>query len=435
MNEIPCWHSLFVKTTHKTARQGFILVINSTNVKQKNGVAGCCWCVAGFGVFTELTYLAGLRPAKLIEGGKKKRRRVKGLFFPFAYPLSKTGRKGRVTTINGSLKYEYALKDHLGNTRIMFSDKNGDGLIQQSSTQETSEVTQENHYYPFGLNMEGTWSNTPSVLDNKYTFNGKEYNDDFGLNWNDYGARFYDAAIARWHSFDPKAEKMLDYSPYNYVLNNPMRYIDPDGMEAKDHILLNNKNQVVGVIPAAGNDRFYRVTPNSDGSHTARYLDQRTRLTVAEESRYPSQLKANNVVENKTLNSNAQGTNDSEVRNLNGTSAATRVTPGVTAGGAGALSGAEKVVGTGEAGKTKDLTTGPAVNETAITLNTPTSSTGGPGFVTNNGLNQLNSENGNGTQINSTDLRLNPGLSLPGSTTTGKWKNCGMVRLTHRKDN
>ena len=116
--------------------------------------------------------------------------------------------EGRITTINGSLKYEYALRDHLGNTRLMFCDKTGpqgvpDGVITQNLTQENSEVSQENHYYPFGLAMEGVWANTPSVLDNKYTYNGKELNSDFGLEWMDYGARFYDAALGRWHSLIP----------------------------------------------------------------------------------------------------------------------------------------------------------------------------------------------------------------------------------------
>ncbi len=142
--------------------------------------------------------------------------------------------EGRVTMINSVLKYEYALKDHLGNTRLMFSDKNSDGLITQSTGQEASEVTQENHYYSFGLAMEGTWQNTPSVTDSKYLYNGKELNDDFGLGLMDYGARMYDAAIGRWNSFDPLAEKMRSYSPYNYVLDNPMRFIDPDGMTWKD---------------------------------------------------------------------------------------------------------------------------------------------------------------------------------------------------------
>jgi RHS repeat-associated protein len=140
--------------------------------------------------------------------------------------------EGRVTTINGALKYEYCLKDHLGNTRIMFCDKDGDGKITQLTNQETSEVTQENHHYSFGLSMEGVWSNTPSVSDNKYQFGDKELNDDFGLGWIDFGARNYDPAIVRWTTTDPLADAFLSWSPYNYVLNSPLNNIDPTGMAA-----------------------------------------------------------------------------------------------------------------------------------------------------------------------------------------------------------
>ncbi len=142
--------------------------------------------------------------------------------------------EGRVTAINGSLKYEYALKDHLGNTRMMFSDKNGNGLIEQSTTQETSEVTQENHYYPFGMNMEGVWANTPSVTDNRYGYNGKELNDDYGLGWNDYGFRFYDFAIIRFPTIDPLAEIYEHQSPYVYAGNNPINFIDFMGLGPDD---------------------------------------------------------------------------------------------------------------------------------------------------------------------------------------------------------
>ncbi len=129
---------------------------------------------------------------------------------------------------NVSMKwvYEYVLKDHLGNTRVTFGDRNNDWQINPNT-----EVTQINHYYPFGLNMEGNWNGAQGS--NKYQYNGKEWNDDFGLEWNDYGARFYDPASGRWLSPDPLAEKFLNWSPYNYGLNDPVNVIDPNGMESE----------------------------------------------------------------------------------------------------------------------------------------------------------------------------------------------------------
>lgn len=64
-----------------------------------------------------------------------------------------------------------------------------------------------------------------------YLYNGKEIDRMHGANWYDYGARLYDPVLGRWHTVDPLAEKYASWSPYNYTLNNPILYIDPDGRE------------------------------------------------------------------------------------------------------------------------------------------------------------------------------------------------------------
>ena len=126
-------------------------------------------------------------------------------------------------------QYEFALRDHLGNTRVTFKDKNNDATLDYwSGDPTTNEIAQINHYYPFGLNMEGNWNGQNGA--NKYQYNGKELNDDFGLGLSDYGARFYDAAIGRWHSVDPLSAKFVSQSSYCYAGNRPSVLIDVRGL-------------------------------------------------------------------------------------------------------------------------------------------------------------------------------------------------------------
>jgi RHS repeat-associated protein len=96
----------------------------------------------------------------------------------------------------------------------------------------SSPIVQETHYDPWGLELTGLGFQYGGIKANKYLYNGKELIEDNGLQYYDYGARMYDPAIGRWGVHDPLAEKARRQSPYNYALNNPMRFIDPDGMEA-----------------------------------------------------------------------------------------------------------------------------------------------------------------------------------------------------------
>lgn len=107
-------------------------------------------------------------------------------------------------------KYHYHVKDHQGNNRVVVD--------------EGGKVEEWNDYYPFGGLMA---SSSGSVQ--PYKYNGKELDRKGGLDWYDYGARQYDAALGRWHAMDPMAEEYYPSSPYAYCVNNPIKYIDPDG--------------------------------------------------------------------------------------------------------------------------------------------------------------------------------------------------------------
>jgi RHS repeat-associated protein len=121
--------------------------------------------------------------------------------------------EGMVNVSGTTYTYEYYLKDHLGNIRAAFAAG-------------AATPSQLNDYYPFGMISNRNSSGT----DNKYLYNGKEIQQELGLEWYDYRARFYDPQIGRFTTKDQLGEFAPTINPYQYCYNNPLSFIDPNGM-------------------------------------------------------------------------------------------------------------------------------------------------------------------------------------------------------------
>lgn len=122
--------------------------------------------------------------------------------------------EGYITFSGSTPTYHYYLKDHQGNNRVV-TYWNGSKWF----------VEQVNHYYPFGgVFLEGT-----AVSNQAYKYNGKELDRMHGLDWYDYSARMHDAALGRFTTMDPLAEKYYSVSPYAYCANSPFNNVDLDG--------------------------------------------------------------------------------------------------------------------------------------------------------------------------------------------------------------
>lgn len=110
------------------------------------------------------------------------------------------------------------------------------------SKKEVKPLKNRGSYYPFGLQQKG-YNNNVSANNNgqaeQFQYNGKELQSDLGLNLYDYHARMYDPTLGRMMQIDPHAHKYSPVTPYNYVLNSPLNFIDPDG---KDFRLLINRD-------------------------------------------------------------------------------------------------------------------------------------------------------------------------------------------------
>ncbi|MBW0176594.1 DUF6443 domain-containing protein [Sediminibacterium sp.] len=101
-------------------------------------------------------------------------------------------------------------------------------------THSRGPLMEETHYYPFGLTMAGISSKAAGKLENRFKFGGKElqsneFSDNNGLELYDFQARNYDPQLGRFWGGDKKADKLVQWSPYTYCLNNPLSFVDPDG--------------------------------------------------------------------------------------------------------------------------------------------------------------------------------------------------------------
>ena len=154
--------------------------------------------------------------------------------------------EGYITFTGATPVYHYYLKDHQGNNRV---------VINQAGT-----VEQVTHYYPFG----GLMGESTSGGVQPYKYNGKELDRVHGLDLFDYGKRHYDAVLGRWHSVDPMADQAPGWTPYRAFFNNPIRYIDPDGLFEDDYYI--NSDGTIEVTKTDDNfDRFYLKTTGFDG--------------------------------------------------------------------------------------------------------------------------------------------------------------------------
>jgi RHS repeat-associated protein len=138
--------------------------------------------------------------------------------------------------------YVYNYTDHLGNIRLSYT--------LDPATQEIK-VMEENHYYPFGLkhtynldrrsigyeefeqlnNTQDT-RRTRMVSNNgyQYKYNGKEWQDELGLNVTAMDFRQYDPAIGRFYGMDRLSELAYSITPYRFAYNNPVYWSDPTGL-------------------------------------------------------------------------------------------------------------------------------------------------------------------------------------------------------------
>jgi RHS repeat-associated protein len=141
--------------------------------------------------------------------------------------------EGRIVHEERGFRFEYFMKDHLGNTRATYAQA-APGLPM---------VAEYQHYYPFGMQLETLGYTSGIDLPNQHLYNGKELQPEYNLQWYDYGARMYDPQLGRFHTQDRFSEKYYSFSNYSYGANNPVLMIDVNG----DSLWITNSTGFLGL--------------------------------------------------------------------------------------------------------------------------------------------------------------------------------------------
>ena len=176
------------------------------------------------------------------------------------FPMS----EGRVVSLgSNSFESQYWLKDHLGSIRLEF-DRN-------------ASVSSAYGYYAYGQISQSYNNSNPN---DKYKFTGKERDVETGYDYFPPG-RTYDSRVPHWLQIDPLADKYPGWSPYNYCLNNPLRFVDPDG---------NDPTGVTEVAVAAAT-----VAIGTGIAITATYLATKNYLEHPSAINFPNQTNITNI--------------------------------------------------------------------------------------------------------------------------------------------
>ena len=146
----------------------------------------------------------------------------------------------------------YFLTDHLGNTRVAY--------MATTTTNHDAYIINAVDYYPYGKVLR----EYDNGAGDRYLTTQHERDRETGLDYR--GARYYDSDIARFLSTDPWADQYPAWSTYNYVIGNPVKFVDPTGKGPTDWFV----NKKTGtVIYIAGESKVTQEALDKMGSKYA----------------------------------------------------------------------------------------------------------------------------------------------------------------------